>query len=215
MLRKIQDQCKESGQQLNIAVAHAGEIFDENRAGDARSWLLVARQIQDIPPLMPEDVLWHDAVFSIARICYVLFISHALDFLIIPNFRRYVSLTLRNLRLTSFRFAPDSVIAKLAEKLSPDVREENHQAVADALRALHVRDFRNTVRDSIEAKETVAILAKVVALLWRIAPVLWRINDSSDNSAIKKALEDLRLELGRGTDKIDTEFGLSRLGLKW
>lgn len=38
---------------------------------------------------MPESAFWHDAVFAIARVCYVLYTIRSLDDYIIPDAAGY------------------------------------------------------------------------------------------------------------------------------
>lgn len=176
----------------------------------------MARRIQDIPPEMPEDALWHDAIFSIARFSYIAFISGALETEIIPTIEKYVSLATNLVVTDNSRLAPNTPLAKETKRLSFCVKEGNHQEIRDMLPTLHVGAFRTTVSDPLQAQdEVVSLLALVAALLWRIVPVLLTINDLSDNSAIKQALVDLRRELNRNIDQVETVFALSEIGLSW
>jgi hypothetical protein len=190
-------------------------VIDENRLAPTRDWLGVARRVQDIPSKMPEDALWHDAVFSIARVSYVVFISVALDERIIPDIEKYVSLATNSFMADNSRLAPNTALSEETKKLSSYFKEEDYQAISKMLHTLHVGAFRTTVSDSLEAKDVVSLLAQVAALLWHIVSVLSIINDLSDNSAVKQALVDLQRELDREIDSVDTVFDLSKIGLAW
>jgi hypothetical protein len=85
-----------------MAVADVETALDENLKDVSRNWWQIAKRMQDILPLMPKHALWHDTVFSFARVCHIVYIPGALDFHIIPGLEKYISLTLRLLMANDF-----------------------------------------------------------------------------------------------------------------
>lgn len=65
----------------------AENVLSEGIVSETRPWGGLAAVVLKIPIL--ESAFWHDAVFAIARICYVLHIIRSLDDCIIPNAKGY------------------------------------------------------------------------------------------------------------------------------